>query len=177
MKKFSAIFLGILWGLFITLILIPIGQSLFAQLFSLNYSLSFEGIKLWMNLKDFSADSNWKYIVLLSLPFLFAILSSEASFTVLSKAKNDHIKSFFLIVIIMMIGFVVVEMLVTVISIFAPMIVQTNWSEFFSQSDFSRGQQLILILMILFLFFAYVNLLSKRLKKNVSSIHQIKNKK
>ncbi len=171
MNKTFAIILGIITGLIAVLYLNELVKGISALLLiKQNISLAFNGISLQISFPMNNQNSFYTYLLVLITPFLTNVLFIEISFIWLNKTVNDHLRSSIIIFQLINIGYLIFAAFIGILSIILDSSYSTEWITILNQENLSYNQKLIFMLFVLILLLGYINILTKRIKRNIPTI-------
>ena len=109
-------------------------------------------------------------ILILISPSIACIICIEASIIILAKAKGDHLRSFLIIYQLVSIGYLLVNIFVAIFSVLLQPSSQPEWTDFLLKENISYSKQMIFLLLILIFLAGYLNIVTKRIRKNIPVI-------
>lgn len=108
------------------------------------------------------------YAYIFSVPLLMSFIFIEASAFALKKTINTNIRTGLVIFQLVNIGFILVNVFIGILSVVLKNSFQSDWSRLLEFSEYSYPQQLVFMLFLVLLLFAYINYASNRLRRYIT---------
>lgn len=169
MKKLAIV----LASVFITLALVLyfnewIKGLVAASVLSTPIEYVFNGIILTAVVPLTVGNSFLTYAYLFSIPLLLSFIFIEGSAVALKKIINTNLRTGLVIFQLVNIGFILVNVFVGILSVVLKNSFQSGWSRLLEFSEYSYPKQLVFMLFLVLLLFAYINFASNRLRKYIT---------
>ena len=173
MKKLYLVILSLMAGLATVLYLNELVKSLVASLVTGGkIELVFNGIILTAVIPFTHSTTAGSYGFLLAVPLILSIIFVEASSVILKKTNNLNLRQGLVIFQLINIGYLVVNVFIGILSVLIKNSFDTAWTRLFEYAGFSYTRELVLMLLILILLFAYINYSANRLRKYITIIKE-----
>lgn len=108
------------------------------------------------------------YAYLFSIPLLLSFIFIEGSAVALKKIINTNLRTGLVIFQLVNIGFILVNIFVGILSVVLKNSFQSGWSRLLEFSEYSYPKQLVFMLFLVLLLFAYINYASNRLRRYIT---------
>lgn len=177
MKKFLIIGAGILSGLIVILLIAPLIHGLMVSLLThetVSYTL--RGIRLNPDYNFLSEDSIIIVTLIKVSPLLVSIIAIEISMLLISRSNDDKIRSGLIVFLLVNIGYLIFVIFLGVLSMLLESKIETLWIDWMRYLQVEGTQKLLIMFVVLFMVFIYINLTSRRMKNLIPSV-KLKSKK
>lgn len=172
-NKTVAVILGLLFGIVSVMYLSELLKIASAHiLINGQVNVSFHGLKLDVILPSGKFNSFFTVAFVTITPFLACIFFIELSFLWLNKTISEHVRGSIIVFQLINIGYIILAAFMGIISIIFPLSIITDWSVFLNDESLSYNQKLIFMFFVLILLLAYINLLTKRIRKSIPVINK-----
>ncbi len=172
-NKTLAVSLGLICGIISVMYLSELIKIIAAHFFiNGEVTIIFHGLKLDVILPVGTMNSFFAIAAVTITPFAACILFIEVSFLGLNKTSNDHIRSSIIIFQLINIGYIIFAAFMGIISVLLPFSFATDWTRFLNDESLSENQKLVFMFFILILLLAYINVLTKRIRKAIPIINK-----
>ncbi len=172
-NKTLAVILGLIGGIVSVMYLSESIKILAAHLFiNGEVAIVFHGLKLDVILPVDTINSFFAIAAVTITPFAACILFIETSFLWLNKTSNDHVRGSIIVFQLINIGYIIFAAFMGIISILLPFSFVTDWTRFLNNESLSQNQKLVFMFFVLFILLAYINLLTKRIRKAIPVINK-----
>ncbi len=174
-KKTIAVALGLIAGIISVMYLSEAIKIIAAHLFiNGDVNIKLHGLKLDVILPVGNLNSFFTIAAVTVTPFLACILFIEASFLWLNKASNDHVRGSIIVFQLINIGYIIFASFMGILSVLLPFSFATDWTRFLNDESLSYNQKLIFMFFVLIILLAYINVLTKRIRKSIPVINKKK---
>ena len=172
-NKTFAVVLGLIAGI-ISVMYLSESIKILAAHFFINgeVTIIFHGLKLDVILPFDNLNSFFTIAAVTITPFLSCIFFIEASFFWLNKTSNDHVRGSIIVFQLINIGYIIFAAFMGIISILLPFSFATDWTRFLNDESMSYNQKLIFMFFVLIILLAYINVLTKRIRKSIPVINK-----
>ena len=172
-NKTLSVTFGLISGIVAVMYLSELIKILAAHLFiNGDVTIVFHGLKLDVILPVGTMNSFFIIAAVTITPFAACILFIEASFLWLNKTSNDHVRGSIIVFQLINIGYIIFAAFMGIISILLPLSFATDWTRFLNDESLSENQKLIFMFFVLILLLAYINVLTKRIRKAIPIINK-----
>lgn len=166
-KIFLAIF-SIAAGLITVLIINELFKGLVAYVLTgAKINFVFRGIMLDARVPVAELGNLASYTAVFLSPYLLSIVLIEVSLMLLARSSNDRFRSSVIIFQLVNIGYLIFTTVLGILTLLLKATVSTNWSKLMEFGNYTRGQKIIFMFFILILLLTYINILTKRIRKNI----------
>ncbi|MFO7445865.1 MAG: hypothetical protein R6W90_05830 [Ignavibacteriaceae bacterium] len=111
------------------------------------------------------------------LPLLLSVFFIEVAMIIIAKRERDDITISFILFQVVNTGFLMIYIIAAVINVVLKSTGGNDLAVLIKQSGYSHNEQLAVMLASAIILFAYTNFLLKRMKKNLPTIIENKNRK
>ncbi len=173
MKKITVIVISLFIGLITVIYLNELLKGIIAGILTggeVNYF--FKGILLTAAIPFTKGTGISTYSFLFSVPLFMSVIFIEFSSIILKKNNNLNLRHGIVIIQLVNIGYIVLNIIVGIISVVFKGLFTSNWARFLEYADIPYSKQLIIMLLILILLFAYINYSTNRLKKYITLVKE-----
>lgn len=132
-----------------------------------NIDFVFRGIMLDAQIPAGELHSLATYTAIFLSPYLLSIILIEISLMILTKTTNDRFRSSVIIYQLVNIGYLIFTTVLGILTLVLKASVSTNWSRLMEFGNYSRGEKIMFMFFILILLLTYINILTKRIRKNI----------
>ena len=170
-KSFNKVYL-VLFSLIVGLISVLIINELFKGLVAYIITGSkidfvFRGIMLDARVPVTELHSLASYTAIFLSPYLMSIILIEISLMMLSRISSDRFRSSLIIYQLVNIGYLIFTTVLGILTFVLKASVSTNWSTLMEFGNYTQGQKIMFMFFILILLLTYINILTKRIRKNI----------
>ncbi len=172
-NKAIAVLLGLIGGIISVMYLSEAIKIVAAHLFiNGDVIIKFHGLKLDVILPAGNLNSFFAIAAVTVTPFAACVFFIEASFLWLNKTSNDHIRGSIIVFQLINIGYIIFASFMGIISILLPFSLETDWTRFLNNESLTYNQKLIFMFLVLIILLAYINVLTKRIRKSIPVINK-----
>jgi hypothetical protein len=174
LKKTLSIILGILIGLFSSLYLTELFKGLTALILKgEKITIIFEGLLITSISQGETNNFLIDFIAFVS-PLIAVLILLEISLYAMTKTSKDSFRMIYLISQIVLIGFFLLNIITGVAAVLLKNSSYSGWYLLLDSAGYTHNQKLIFMFFILLISFAYLNFISKRIRRYTPMIHQNK---
>lgn len=112
------------------------------------------------------------YAYIFSVPLLISFIFIETSAFSLKKIINSNLRTGLVIFQLVNIGFILVNIFIGILSVVLKNSFQSGWSRLLEFSEYSYPKQLVFMLFLVLLLFAYINYASNRLRRYITILRE-----
>ncbi|NCS87845.1 MAG: hypothetical protein GW789_03735 [Ignavibacteria bacterium] len=171
MKKFLIISAGMFAGLIVLLFIAPLVHGLMVSLLTNeNVSYSFKGIRLTPDY-NFLSKYNIILVTLIKVsPVLVSIIAIEISMMLIGYSNEDKVRSGLIVFQLVNIGYLIFIIFLGVLSMILESQIETLWVDWMRYLQVESTQKLLIMFVLLFMVFIYINLTSRRMRNLIPSV-------
>jgi hypothetical protein len=139
-----------------------------ASVLSIQTEYLFKGVILYAVIPLTNDHSFLTYAYIFSVPLLMSFIFIEGSAFALKKTINTNLRTGLVIFQLVNIGFILVNIFIAILSVILKNTFQSGWSQLLEFSGYSYPKQLVFMLFLVLLLFAYINYSSNRLRRYIT---------
>ena len=173
MKKVGLVLTSIIIGLLTVLYFNTFVKGVIASIITGKESHYYtKGTLLNVDMSFSESTTIFTYAFLLVIPLLVSFVFIELTSVILKKNNNINFRLGLVIFQLVNIGYLVVNIFVAIIAVAFRGLLINGWVRLLDYAKFEYTRQILLMLVILILLFAYINFCANRLKRYITIVKE-----